>query len=35
MVYQQWKVETDDDGPSSKVSADPAALTWLRVEYRF
>ena len=35
MVYQQWKVETDDDGPSSKVKAGPSALTWLRVEYRF
>jgi hypothetical protein len=35
VVYQKWKVEVDDDGPSSKVSAGPAALTWLRVEYRF
>jgi hypothetical protein len=35
IVHQQWRVEEDDDGPSSKVSAGPAALTWLRVEYRF
>ncbi len=34
-VYQQWKVEADDDGPSNSVDAGPAALTWLRVEYRF
>jgi hypothetical protein len=35
VVYQQWRVEEDDDGPSSSVNAGPAALTWLRVEYRF
>ncbi len=35
VVYQQWKVEEDDDGVSSKVTADPSALLWLRVEYRF
>jgi len=34
-VYQQWKVEADDDGGSSSVDAGPAALLWLRVEYRF
>jgi hypothetical protein len=36
VVYQQWKIEPDDDDAlSSKVSADPAALAWLRIEYRF
>ena len=35
VVYQQWKVEADDDGGSSSVDAGPAALLWLRVEYRF
>jgi hypothetical protein len=35
VVYQQWKVEADDDGPSNKVDAGPSALLWLRVEYRF
>lgn len=35
VVYQKWRVEEDDDGPSSSVTAGPAALTWLRVEYRF
>jgi hypothetical protein len=35
VVYQQWRVEEDDDGPSNSVSAGPAALAWLRVEHRF
>jgi len=35
VVYQQWRVEEDDDGVSNKVTADPSALLWLRVEYRF
>ena len=36
VVYQKWKVEADDDdGGSSSVDAGPAALVWLRCEYRF
>jgi hypothetical protein len=36
VVYQQWKVEPDDDdGNSSTVDAGPAALLYLRIQYRF
>jgi len=35
VVYQQWRVEADDGGDSSSVDAGPAALAWLRLEYRF
>jgi hypothetical protein len=36
VVYQHWRVEADqgEDGGSS-VDAGPAALAWLRLEYRF
>lgn len=35
LVYQQWKVEADEGGDSNSVDAGPAALAWLRLEYRF
>jgi len=35
VVYQQWKVEADEGGASSSVDAGPAALAWLRLQYRF
>ena len=35
VVYQKWKVEPDEGGDSNSVDAGPAALTWLRLQYRF
>jgi len=35
VVYQQWRVEADDGNDSSSLDAGPAALAWLRLEYRF
>jgi hypothetical protein len=35
VVYQQWRVEPEEGGGASSVDAGPAALGWLRLEYRF
>ena len=35
VVYQQWRVEPDAGSGSELASADPAALLYLRLEYRF
>jgi hypothetical protein len=35
VVHQEWKVEAGEGGGSSSVDAGPAALTWLRLQYRF
>jgi hypothetical protein len=35
VVYQQWRIEAEEGGDEASVDAGPAALGWLRVEYRF
>jgi hypothetical protein len=35
VVYQQWRVEAEEGGDAGAVDAGPAALLWLRLEYRF
>jgi hypothetical protein len=35
VVYQQWRIEAERGGDTSSVDAGPAALGWVRVDYRF
>jgi len=35
VVYQQWQVEAEQGGQKNTVDAGPAALGWLKIEYRF
>jgi hypothetical protein len=35
VVYQQWRIEAESGGNKDSVSAGPAALGWLRIEYHF
>lgn len=35
VVYQQWRIEAEHGDDKSSVDAGPAALGWVRIEYRF
>ena len=35
VVYQQWRVKAEHGGQKNTVDAGPAALGWLKIEYRF
>jgi hypothetical protein len=35
VVYQQWRLEDEDEAMRGTVDAGPSALGWLRIEHRF